>query len=49
MDVFETEPPSPEMVAAPNLVATPHIGGQTEDAQRHAVSIVGAKINQFFS
>ena len=49
LDVFETEPPGPEIVGSPNVVTTPHIGGQTEDAQRNAVTIVGAKINQFFS
>ena len=49
LDVFENEPPGAEIVAAPNLVTTPHIGGQTRDAQRAAVTIVGAKINQFFA
>jgi len=48
LDVFESEPPSAEVVAAPNLIATPHVGGQTQDAQTNAVAIVGAKINQFF-
>jgi D-3-phosphoglycerate dehydrogenase len=49
LDVFENEPPGAEIVAAPNLVTTPHIGGQTKDAQHAAVTIVGAKINQFFA
>ncbi len=49
LDVFETEPPRAEVVAAPNVIATPHIGGQTKDAQTSAVTIVGAKINQFFA
>jgi D-3-phosphoglycerate dehydrogenase len=49
LDVFENEPPSPEVVATPNMITTPHIGGQTADAQTSAISIVGAKINQFFS
>ncbi len=49
LDVFETEPPRAEVVAAPNVIATPHIGGQTKDAQTNAVTIVGAKINQFFA
>jgi D-3-phosphoglycerate dehydrogenase / 2-oxoglutarate reductase len=49
LDVFETEPPNAEVVAAPGMITTPHIGGQTKDAQTNAVSIVGAKINQFFA
>jgi D-3-phosphoglycerate dehydrogenase / 2-oxoglutarate reductase len=49
LDVFENEPAVGAIVAAPNLISTPHIGGQTKDAQTMAVSIVGAKINQFFS
>ena len=48
LDVFENEPTPGEIMTAPNLIATPHIGGQTKDAQAMAVSIVGAKINQFF-
>ena len=48
MDVFEQEPPSAEILAAPNLIATPHIGGQTSDAQRMAITVTGAKIVQFF-
>jgi D-3-phosphoglycerate dehydrogenase len=49
LDVFETEPPRPEIAASPNLITTPHIGGQTKDAQTMAVTIVGAKLNQFFA
>ncbi len=49
LDVFESEPPGEEIVGAPRLITTPHIGGQTKDAQTNAVTIVGAKINQFFA
>jgi D-3-phosphoglycerate dehydrogenase len=49
LDVFENEPAVGAIVAAPNLISTPHIGGQTKDSQTMAVSIVGAKINQFFA
>jgi phosphoglycerate dehydrogenase-like enzyme len=49
LDVFEKEPPRAGIAQLPNVIATPHIGGQTKDAQIHANKIVGAKINQFFA
>jgi D-3-phosphoglycerate dehydrogenase len=49
LDVFESEPPSREIVSAPNVITTPHIGGQTKDAQAMALTIVGAKLNRFFA
>ena len=48
LDVFESEPPRQELLGAPNLVATPHIAGQTKDAQRMAITVTGGKIVQFF-
>jgi D-3-phosphoglycerate dehydrogenase / 2-oxoglutarate reductase len=48
LDVFEKEPPGPLVYTAPRLILTPHIAGQTTDAQEDAVTVVGAKVNQFF-
>jgi len=48
LDVFETEPPSGAILSAPNIVLTPHIGGQTFEAQADATKAVGKKIAQFF-
>lgn len=48
LDVFQKEPPGPEILSAPNLIATPHVGGQTSDAQKMAITVAGTKIVQFF-
>jgi len=48
LDVFETEPASGAILSAPNIVLTPHIGGQTFEAQADATKVVGNKIVQFF-
>jgi D-3-phosphoglycerate dehydrogenase / 2-oxoglutarate reductase len=49
LDVFEHEPPGDSVVGVPHMIMTPHIGGQTRDAQAKAVTFVGAKINRFFA
>jgi len=48
LDVFGGEPKIAEVVTAANTITTPHIGGQTEDAQTSAVAAAGAKIIEFF-
>ncbi len=49
LDVFEKEPPSGAILSAPNTILTPHIGGQTEEAQANAIVVIGEKVKAFFS
>jgi D-3-phosphoglycerate dehydrogenase len=49
LDVFEKEPPSGVILSAPNTILTPHIGGQTEEAQTNAIVVIGEKVKAFFS
>jgi D-3-phosphoglycerate dehydrogenase / 2-oxoglutarate reductase len=48
LDVFEKEPPSGAILSAPSTILTPHIGGQTEEAQSNAIVVIGEKIRNFF-
>ena len=49
LDVFEEEPPSGPILSAPSTILTPHIGGQTEEAQSDATAAIGEKIRNFFT
>lgn len=49
LDVFEKEPPSGAILSAPSIILTPHIGGQTEEAQVNAIEVIGEKIRNFLT
>ena len=48
LDVFEKEPPAGVIMQAPNTILTPHIGGQTAEAQANAIAVIGEKVRSFF-
>jgi len=45
LDVFEQEPPGlTELISHPNLIATPHIGAQTAEAQERAACYIAEEM-----
>ena len=50
LDVYEFEPPTDlRLVMLPNVVCTPHVGAQTEEAQREASVMIAEKIINLLS
>jgi len=50
LDVYEFEPPKDwTLMRLPNVVCTPHIGAETEEAQRTAATLMAEKVINFFT
>src|ERR1700716_1003751 len=51
LDVFETEPPPADhpLFSCENFIATPHLGGSTEDAQQNVAVIVCEAMVEYLS
>ncbi len=49
LDVYEYEPPTNwTLMKLPNVVCTPHIGAETEEAQRNGALLMAEKVISFF-
>jgi len=49
LDVYEEEPPKDStLIRMPNIVCTPHIGAQTEEAQKAAATLITEKMIDSF-
>lgn len=49
LDVYEEEPPPPDLLKYENLITTPHIGAQTREAQRRAAEEAARVVVEFFN